>query len=266
MALTKVTSMRRAGRKNRGTSPVSRPWLTATTAPSVSRRSRNRAASRATSARWAAGSGRAGATMTSTRWKPLAQLALEVQVEPGRRGDADVDDAASPGHGRGGAGPWAATGRTRAPPPPASTRPRSSGERCGRGARTRRGRGCRATASSLRSSEQLLSHGQMHQDTVCTSPTPGAGPGPWMLAQAPARPARACSRSIGGWSPGHRAPRQPRSADPAAIVPTLWTLILTTSLIGFYPPGCPADGKPASSETNPTRSRLRRAAGGPAGG
>ena len=51
MALAKTQSAGAAGRKWRGTAPVSRPWLTATTIPSRSRRSRYLAALRATPAR-----------------------------------------------------------------------------------------------------------------------------------------------------------------------------------------------------------------------
>ena len=40
MALANTQSMVTPGRKYRGTAPVSRPWLTATTEPSWSRRSR----------------------------------------------------------------------------------------------------------------------------------------------------------------------------------------------------------------------------------
>ena len=122
-----------AGRKKRGTSPVSRPWPTATTSPSRRRRSRNCAALRATASRCDWGSGAARSHDGVGEPELLPEACLQVEVEPGRRRDPDVHDA-------GPAGPLQQPLHLRAGEPELARRsPPGSARRCSSGGRSARG-------------------------------------------------------------------------------------------------------------------------------
>ena len=93
--------MRRPAGRSGAPRPVSRPWLTATTAPSTRRRSRKRAAARATSSRCASGIGASGRHDHLASGRTASRsAALQVELHPGRGGDPDLDDAGRRGPGR----------------------------------------------------------------------------------------------------------------------------------------------------------------------